>query len=117
MDSTALQHGEDWTGADTGERWDLVLYVTGGSSKGRQALENLRRACEAHLAGRYSIEIVDVLEDPRRAAADQILASPTVVRRLPKPIRKLVGDLADSDGLIGALELVKALPPVPWQPR
>jgi circadian clock protein KaiB len=63
------------------------------------------RESEAHLAGRYSIEIVDVLEDPRRAVADQILASPTVVRRLPKPIRKLVGDLADTDGLIKALEL------------
>jgi hypothetical protein len=69
------------------------------------------------LAGRYSIEIVDVLKDPRRAAADRILASPTVVRRLPKPVRKLVGDLADSDSLIRALELVTASPPVPWQPR
>ena len=100
--------GAEGTGADstdTDEQWDLCLYVTDQSPKCLRAIENLRRACEAHLAGRYSIEIVDVLEDPHRAAADRILASPTVVRRLPKPIRKLVGDLADSDDLIRALEL------------
>jgi circadian clock protein KaiB len=100
-----LPSAEAGTGADTGGRWDLVVYVTDESPKGRQAIENLRRACETHRAGRYSIEIVDVLENPRRAVADQILASPTVVRRFPKPIRKLVGDLADTDRLIMSLGL------------
>jgi circadian clock protein KaiB len=95
----------DGTGADTGEQWDLVVYVTNASPKGQQAIANLQRACEEHLAGRYQIEIVDVLKDPRRAAADQILAAPTVVRRLPAPIRKLVGDLSDSDRLLLGLEL------------
>ena len=95
----------DWTGADTGEVWDLVVYVTDASPRGLRAIENLRRACEEHLAGRYQIEIVDVLKNPRRAAADQILAAPTVVRRLPAPIRKLVGDLSDSDRLLIGLEL------------
>ena len=69
------------------------------------AIENLRRACKEHLAGRYTIEIVDLLENPRRAADDQILAVPTVVRRLPAPIRKLVGDLSDGDRLLVGLEL------------
>jgi circadian clock protein KaiB len=98
-------HANDWSGADTGEQWDLVVYVTNASPKGQQAIENLRRACEEHLAGRYQIEIVDVLKDPRRAAADNILAAPTVVRRFPAPIRKLVGDLSDSDRLLLGLEL------------
>jgi circadian clock protein KaiB len=96
---------DDWTGADTGEQWDLCLYVTDQSPKGLRAIENLRRACEEHLAGRYQIEVVDLLENPRRAAADQILAAPTVVRRLPAPIRKLVGDLSDSNRLLVGLQL------------
>src|ERR1022692_1417422 len=78
--------------AGTGEQWDLCLYVTGRSPRCLRAIENLRRACEEHLAGCYAIEIVDLLENPRPAADDQILAVPTVVRRLPAPIRKVVGD-------------------------
>jgi len=99
------QSANDWNGADSDEQWDLCVYVTNSSPKGQRAIENLRRACEEHLAGRYQIEVVDVLENPRRAAADQILAAPTVVRRLPKPIRKLVGDLSDSDRLLIGLEI------------
>ncbi len=98
----------DGTGADTagtGEQWDLCLYVTDRSPKCLRAIENLRRVCEDHLAGHYTIEIVDLLENPRRAADDQILAVPTVVRRLPTPIRRLVGDLSDSDRLLVGLEL------------
>ena len=95
----------DWTGAEHDEQWDLCVYVSGGSSKSQRAIASLRRVCEEHLKGRYTIEIVDVLLNPRRAAADQILAAPTVVRRLPPPIRKLVGDLSDSDRLLIGLEL------------
>jgi circadian clock protein KaiB len=102
MDSTAPSTNGS---AETGEQWELVVYVVGGSPRGKQAAENLRRACEVHVPGRYTIEIVDVLEDRRRAVADQILASPTVVRRFPLPIRKIVGDLEDGDRLILALEL------------
>jgi circadian clock protein KaiB len=91
--------------ADTGEQWDLVLYVTDRSPKCLRAIENLRRACEKDLVGHYTIEIVDLLENPRRAADDQILAVPTVVRRLPAPIRKVVGDLSDGDRLLVGLQL------------
>ena len=100
--------GAEGTGADstdTGEQWDLCLYVTDQSPKCLRAIENLRRACEQDLAGRYTIEIVDLLENPRRAADDQILAVPTVVRRFPEPIRKLVGDLSDGDRLLVSLQL------------
>ena len=82
------------------ETWELRLYVVGRSPNCLLAIENLRRACEQHLAGRYQIEIVDLLENPRRAADDQILAAPTLVRKLPEPVRKIVGDLSDSDRLL-----------------
>ena len=99
------QPADDWADADSDEQWDLCVYVSNSSPKGQRAIENLRRACEEHMPGRYKIEVVDVLKNPRRAAADQILAAPTVVRRLPKPIRKLVGDLSDSERLLIGLEL------------
>jgi circadian clock protein KaiB len=97
--------GTDADVAGTGEQWDLCLYVTDQSPKCLRAIENLRRACEQHLAGQYTIEIVDLLKDPRRAADDQILAVPTVVRRFPAPVRKVVGDLSDGDRLLVGLQL------------
>ena len=100
-----LYRAHDRTDGDSDQQGDLCVYVTDDSPKSKRAIENLRRACEEHLPGHYTIEIVDVLENPRRAAADQILAAPTVVRRLPSPIRKLVGDLSDSDRLLLGLEL------------
>jgi circadian clock protein KaiB len=87
------------------ESWDLRLYVTGQSPNSIRAIENLRRTCEEHLPGRYRIEVVDLLENPRLAADDQILAVPTVVRRLPVPIRKIVGDLSDTDRLLVGLQV------------
>jgi circadian clock protein KaiB len=95
----------DETIADSVDQWDLCLYVTDRSPKCLRAVENLRRACEQYLAGRYHIEVVDLLENPRLAAEDQILAVPTVVRRFPAPIRKLVGDLSDNDRLLVGLQL------------
>ncbi len=87
------------------EIWELRLYVTGRSPNCLRAIENLRRACEQHLAGRYQIEIVDLLEDPRRAADDEILAAPTLVRKLPEPVRAIVGDLSDTNRLLIFLQL------------
>ena len=97
--------GTDADVAGTGEQWDLCLYVTDQSPKCLRAIENLQRACEEHLADRYQIEVVDLLENPRLAAEDQILAVPTVVRRLPPPIRKIVGDLSDTERLLVGLQL------------
>ena len=95
-------------GAETGtptETWELRLYVIGRSPKCVRAVTNLRRACEQHLAGRYEIEVVDPLENPRLAADDQIVAVPTLVRKLPEPVRKIVGDLSDTDQLLVGLQL------------
>ena len=96
---------DDGTGADTGEQWDLCLYVTDRSPKCLQAIANLRRVCEEHLAGHYRIEVVDLLENPRLAADDHILAVPTVVRKLPHPVRMIVGDLSDTDRVLVGLQL------------
>lgn len=98
---------DDGTGivTDSDGAWDLRLYVTDRSPKSLRAIENLRRACEEHLAGRYRIEVVDLLENPRLAADDQILAVPTVVRKSPAPMRKIVGDLSDTDRLLIGLQL------------
>ena len=87
------------------EIWELRLYVADRSPKCLLAIANLEDTCETYLAGRYQIEVVDLQENPRRAADDQILAVPTLVRRLPEPVRKIVGDLSDTDGLLADLQL------------
>ncbi|MGO9956251.1 MAG: circadian clock KaiB family protein [Solirubrobacteraceae bacterium] len=91
-------------GAST-ETWELRLYVIDRSPKCVLAIENLRRVCEQHLAGRYHIEVVDLLENPRLADEEQILAVPTLVRKLPEPVCKIVGDLSDADRLLVGLQL------------
>jgi circadian clock protein KaiB len=77
------------------EFWHLRLYVADRSPKSLKALSNLRRLCEEHLHSRYEIEVVDLAEQPGLAAVDQIVALPTLVRRLPEPVRKMIGDLPD----------------------
>jgi circadian clock protein KaiB len=96
---------DDWSGANADESWDLRLYVTGWTPKCLRAAENLRRTCEEYLPGRYQIEVVDLLKNPRLAADDQILAVPTVVRKFPQPIRKIVGDLSDTERVLAGLQL------------
>jgi circadian clock protein KaiB len=97
----------DNQGASAGgsDPWLLRLYVVGDSPKCLRAIENLRCACRQHLDRPHEIEIVDLLENPRRAADDQVLAVPTLVRRAPKPVRKIVGDLSDTDRLLAGLQL------------
>jgi len=79
---------------DDGERWDLRLYVAGQTDRSIRAINNLTRICQEHLQGRYSIQVVDLIAQPALAADDHILALPTLVRRLPEPIRKIIGDLS-----------------------
>jgi circadian clock protein KaiB len=89
---------------DAGE-FDLKLYVAGQTPKSIRAFENLRRICEEHLAGRYTIEVIDLLENPQLGQGDQILALPTLVRRLPEPIKKIIGDLSNTDRVLVGLDL------------
>jgi len=88
-----------------GDRWELRLYVAGQTPRCVRAMEALRAACDRHLGARYQIEVIDLLASPRRAAEDQILAVPTVVRRLPVPVRRIVGDLSDTERLLAGLQL------------
>jgi circadian clock protein KaiB len=85
--------------------WQLRLYVAGQSPKCLTAFANLKRICEEHLADRYDIEIVDLLERPQLAAGDQILAIPTLVRKLPEPVRKIIGDLSNTERVLVGLDL------------
>jgi circadian clock protein KaiB len=86
-------------------QWQLRLYVAGTTPRSVAALENLKRVCETHLAGRYSIEVIDLLVNPRLAAGDQILAVPTLVRKVPEPIRKIIGDLSDEERVLVGLDV------------
>jgi circadian clock protein KaiB len=85
--------------------FDLRLYVAGQTARSLAALANLKAICEEHLEGRYRIQVIDLLERPQLARGDQILALPTLVRKLPEPIRKLVGDLSDRERALVGLDL------------
>jgi circadian clock protein KaiB len=85
--------------------FQLRLYVAGQTPKSAAALANLKRICETHLAGRYEIEVVDLLVNPKLAAGDQILAVPTLVRKLPEPIRKIIGDLSNEERVLVGLNV------------
>ena len=88
-----------------GEKWELRLYTAGQTPKSLAAIKNLKKVCEEHLAGRYEIEIVDLLKNPRLAKDDQIVAIPTLVRKLPDPVRKIIGDLSDTERALVGLQL------------
>jgi circadian clock protein KaiB len=87
------------------EVWNLRLYVAGQTPRSIAAFANLKRLCEEHLSGRYSIEVVDLVKHPQLAAGDQIVAIPTLVRKLPQPLRKIVGDLRDTERALVGLQL------------
>jgi circadian clock protein KaiB len=89
------------------EVWHLRLYVAGDSPKSRTALVNLRRICEEQIPGQYEIEVIDLLKDPKLAKAHQIVAIPTLIRQLPEPMRRVIGDLSDSDKALFSLDLYK----------
>jgi circadian clock protein KaiB len=93
-------------GPDASNTWTLRLYVAGQTPKSIAAFANLTRICEEHLAGCYQIEVVDLLEHPQLARGDQILAIPTLVRQLPPPVRKIIGDLSNTERVLVGLDLL-----------
>lgn len=93
------------SGETTIDFWDLRLYVAGQTPRSMAAIANLKRLCEEHLPGRHRIEVVDLMENPRLARTDQILAIPTLVRTLPNPIRKVIGDLSNSERVLVGLDI------------
>jgi circadian clock protein KaiB len=95
------------------ERWELRLYIAGQTPKSRAAFANLNRICEEHVPGRYSIEVIDLLVNPQLARGDQIVAIPTLVRKLPEPLRKIIGDLSDTERALVGLQLRPRNPDAP----
>ncbi|MGD0106514.1 MAG: circadian clock KaiB family protein [Rhodopila sp.] len=87
------------------EQYDFRLYVAGQTPKSLAAIANLRSICEMHLAGHFSIEIIDLVRSPERASVDQIIALPTLVRRLPEPLRRIIGDLSKTDRVLVGLDI------------
>jgi circadian clock protein KaiB len=85
--------------------WELKLYVAGQTPKSLVAFANLKRICEEHLAGAYTIEVIDLVKHPQLASGDQILALPTLVRSLPEPVRKIIGDLSNTERVLVGLDL------------
>ena len=87
------------------ELWDLKLYVAGQTPKSIAAVANLKKLCDEHLAGRYKVEVIDLVKNPQLARSDQILAIPTLVRRLPEPMRKIIGDLSNQERVLVGLDV------------
>jgi circadian clock protein KaiB len=87
------------------EVWELRLYVAGQTPKSLTAFANLKKICEEHLGGRYRIDVIDLLENPQLGRGDQILAIPTLVRNLPEPIKKIIGDLSNTDKVLVGLDI------------
>jgi len=87
------------------QTWELRLYVAGNTAKSLTALQNLRKYCETHLPGQYQIEVIDLLIQPQLAEGDQILAIPTLVRKVPEPIRKIIGDLSNEEKVLVGLNI------------
>jgi circadian clock protein KaiB len=85
--------------------WELRLYVAGQTAKSLQAFANLKRICEEHLGCKYRIEVVDLMKNPELAKGDQIFALPTLVRKLPEPVRKIIGDLSNTERVLVGLDL------------
>ena len=96
---------EERTSEENGEEWILRLYVAGQTPKSLAAFANLKQLCEEHLAGKYRIEVIDLLEHPQLAKGDQIFAVPTLVRRLPPPLRKIIGDLSNTEKVLVGLDI------------
>ena len=89
----------------TEEIWNLRLYVAGQTQKSITAFANLKKICDVHLAGKYQIEVIDLIKNPQLAKGDQIIALPTLVRKLPEPIKKIIGDLADTERVLVGLDI------------
>ncbi len=110
--STDMEPAPNERPAQDDEIWELRLYVAGQTPKSLTAFANLRKICEEHLAGKYRIEVIDLLENPTLARGDQILAIPTLVRKLPEPVRKIIGDLSNKERVLVGLD-VRPLPKGP----
>jgi circadian clock protein KaiB len=100
-----MRRSEHADGKSPAPKWELKLYVAGQTTKSLRAFANLKKICEEHLADEYHIEVIDLLKSPQLAKGDQILALPTLVRKLPEPVRKIIGDLSNTERVLVGLDL------------
>jgi circadian clock protein KaiB len=105
MNAPPRRSGSETSPGEAAGEWELRLYVAGQGARSVTAFANLKKLCEAHLAGKYRIEVIDLLEDPQLSRDDQIVAIPTLVRMLPSPIRKIIGDLSNTEKTLVGLQL------------
>jgi circadian clock protein KaiB len=105
MSTKSAKRSESNSGARPGKVWQLRLYVAGQTPKSLAAFSNLKQICENHLKGQYRIEVIDLVERPLLSRGDQIVAIPTLVRKLPVPVRKIIGDLSDTERVLVGLDL------------
>jgi circadian clock protein KaiB len=105
MDSSTERIEPGTGGTQQEKQWELRLYVAGQTPNSLAAFKNLKKICEEHLAGEYRIEVIDLLENPTLARGDQILAIPTLVRKLPEPVKKIIGDLSNTERVLVGLDL------------
>ena len=105
LDAALAPTDNTGTGRQADVHYKLRLYVAGKTPKSATAIANLHRICEEHLAGRYTVEVVDLMVNPQLAAGDQILALPTLVRRLPPPLKRIIGTLADAERVLVGLDI------------
>jgi circadian clock protein KaiB len=91
---------------DTAQRYILKLYVTGLTTRSARAIENLQGFCEKHLAGRYELQVIDVYQQPELTRSEQIVAIPTLIKKLPLPLRRLIGDMSDEERVLVGLDLL-----------
>jgi circadian clock protein KaiB len=109
MDMNSETSAKENPGQSPNDKWVLRLYVAGQTPKALTAFANLTLLCEEQLKGKYSIEVIDLLKNPQLGAADQIFALPTLVRKLPVPVRKIIGDLSNSERVLIGLDLLPAI--------
>jgi len=104
-EKTTVEEFEEAIAQPKSERYILRLYITGMTPRSAQAIENIRTLCEAHLKGRYELEIIDIYQKPSLAQGEQIIAAPTLIKKLPLPLRRLVGDLSNEERVLIGLDL------------
>jgi circadian clock protein KaiB len=105
MPAEKSQKGKKISGSSKEEQWDLRLYVAGQTPSSVRAFANLKSICEEYLKGKYKIEVIDLMENPQLAGGDQIMAIPTLVRKLPEPVMKIIGDLSKTERVLVGLDL------------
>ncbi len=110
MKTTIEESGSRKKQPESAEHWNLRLYIAGGTPRSVAALKNLQKICDEYLPGKYNIEVIDLLKNPKLAAGDQILAVPTLVRQLPTPLKKIIGDLSNSERVLVGLDLRSSVP-------